>query len=100
MQILLFVAAVFFLFFSGNLHLTAQTAHVSTKYKIGDCITPIDPLWSWFGKAGKIEDILLSKKFNGKVYYLNIPESYIRPYGFFDVGRIDDLTVKVTRCPF
>ena len=100
MKSLLFIIAVFFLLISSTLRLTAQTNHVSSKYKIGDCITPIDPMWSWFGKVGKIEDIVSSKKFSGEVYYLNIPESNIAKTGFFHMPSIDDRTVKVTSCPF
>ena len=49
-----------------------NTGSLGTKYKIGDCITPIDPLYSWYGKTGQIVDVVYSQKYGQVVYVMLI----------------------------
>ena len=71
-----------------------------TKYNVGECITPTDPAWSWFGETARVEDVVYSKRYEAFVYHLYIPESAISPFGVFDIESIDYMTFKLRRCPF
>ena len=82
---------------------TQTAAHLNfpdTKYDIGECITPTDPAWSWFGETARVEDIVYSKHYEAFVYHLYIPKSAISPFGVFDIGSIDYMTFKLRRSPF
>ena len=43
------------------------------KYIRGDCITPIDPKYSWFGKNAKVESYSSIDSFSDKNYILWFP---------------------------
>lgn len=45
-------------------------ANVKSKYVRGDCITPIDQKFSWFGKTAKVEAYSSIDGFSGKNYIL------------------------------
>ena len=82
---------------------TQAAAHLNfpdTKYNIGECITPTDPAWSWFGETARVEDIVYSKHYEAFVYHLFIPKSAISPFGMFAIESIDYMTFKLRRCPF
>ena len=79
---------------------SAQIVQLQFKYKVGDCITPINPIWSWFSKIGKIEDIYYGEAFKAYVYSIYIPKSAISKRGSYDVYQIENNTAKVTSCPF
>ena len=78
----------------------AEVNFPDTKYEISDCISPIDPTWSWFGQIARVEDIVYSKKLKMFAYRLYIPESDISEYGLFGIWIIDLQTFKLIRCPF
>lgn len=46
------------------------TANEKPKYVRGDCITPIDQKYSWFGKTAKVEAYSSLDGFLGKNYIL------------------------------
>ena len=76
-------------------------AHVSwpnTKYQVGDCITPTDTTWSWYGKTASIEDVVFSKYLNGFSYQLRIYGLNRQYFDKFDINSIDNYTAKVTPC--
>ena len=77
----------------------ADVSLPDTKYEVGDCITPTDPDWSWFGASARVEDIVYSKKYQDFIYYLYFPKSAVSMFGFFDIERIDYTTFKLKRCP-
>lgn len=88
-----------YLSFSIGSPLNASVTFPDTLYEIGDCITPIDPTWSWFGKHAKVADIVYSKHFGAFTYLLFIPESLIQPHGQFNIVDIEDKTAKLSQCP-
>lgn len=45
-------------------------ANENPKYTRGDCITPIDQKFSWFGKTAKVEAYSSIDGFSGKNYTL------------------------------
>ena len=51
---------------------SADVSWPKTKYGIGDCITPTDTNWSWYGKTASIEDVVFSKYLNNFAYQLYI----------------------------
>ena len=77
----------------------AQFDLPNTNYNVGDCITPTDPNWSWFGKSARVEDVVYSNKYTSFFYYLHIPESAVQPFGMFRIADIDEMTFKLRRCP-
>ena len=70
-----------------------------TKFEIGDCITPIDTTWSWYGKTAVIEDIVLSQFLEAFAYELHIYNINRAYYSKFAIVSIDNYTVKVSPCP-
>ena len=77
-------------------------AHVtwpSTKYEVGDCITPTDTTWSWYGKTASVEDVVFSKYLNGFAYQLYIRGINRKYFDKFSINSIDNFTAKVTPCP-
>ena len=34
----------------------AEVNFPETKYEISDCISPIDPTWSWFGQIARVSE--------------------------------------------
>jgi len=77
-------------------------AHVtwpSTKYEVGDCITPTDTTWSWYGKTASVEDVVFSKYLNGFAYQLYIRGLNRKYFDKFSINSIDNFTAKVTPCP-
>ncbi|PAJ71708.1 hypothetical protein CJF42_25270 [Pseudoalteromonas sp. NBT06-2] len=46
------------------------TANEKPNYTRGDCITPIDQKFSWFGKTAKVEAYSSIDGFSGKNYIL------------------------------
>ena len=65
-----------------------------TNFEPGDCITPTDPSWSWFGKIGIIEDIVY-----GKVHQYSYFITIDGKAGLFDIPSVDYAAVKLLRCP-
>ena len=64
------------------------------KYKRGDCITPINENYSWFGEYAKVEAFVLeSKEIKKKSYVLSFP-TYIPNNNLFD-KEIERNTKKV-----
>ena len=94
-----FTCILAYLSFSMGSPLHANVAFPETLYEIGDCITPTDPTWSWFGKHAKVADIVYSKYFGAFTYLLFIPESLIQPHGQFRILSIEDKTAKLSQCP-
>ena len=77
-----------------------NTGSFGTKYKIGDCITPIDPLYSWYGKTGQIVDVVYSQKYGQVVYVMLIDgKPGLGGVTHFDVASIDFSTAKLLACP-
>lgn len=77
-------------------------AHVTwpnTKYEIGDCITPTDTTWSWYGKTASVEDVVFSKYLNVFAYQLHIRGLNREYFDKFSINSIDNFTAKVTPCP-
>ena len=77
-------------------------AHVNwpnTKYEVGDCITPTDTTWSWYGKTASVEDVVFSKYLNGFAYQLHIRGLNRKYFDKFSINSIDNYTAKVTPCP-
>ena len=73
----------------------AEVSWPETKYAIGDCITPTNPDWSWFGKYAFVEDIIYSKSFDQFAYILWIEG---RP-GTHSIWSTENETSKLTKCP-
>jgi len=45
------------------------------KYEYGDCITPTDSTYSWYGEYAKVESFVIESKGNeGRSYVLWFPE--------------------------
>ena len=82
------------------LFIAAASIFIGPKYEIGDCITPIDSSWTWYGMKGKVVDIVSSTSIGKKVYYLEIPESYSSRFGNFDIQQVDEHTVAIFSCSF
>ena len=77
-----------------------NTGSFDAKYKIGDCITPIDPLYSWYGKTGQIVDVVYSQKYGQVVYVMLIDgKTGLGGVTHFDVNSIDYSTAKLRYCP-
>lgn len=71
----------------------------NAKYETGDCITPVDPVCDWYGKAAKVLDLMYSKDTKQFMYHLRMQRN-----GRFDgvvyfQQPIESLTRKLTRCP-
>ena len=81
---------------------SCANAHVTwpnTKYEVGDCITPTDTTWSWYGKTASVEDVVFSKYLNGFAYQLHIRGLNRKYFDKFSINSIDNYTAKVTPCP-
>jgi len=77
-----------------------NTGSLDTKYQIGDCITPITPLYSWYGKTGQIIDVVYSQKYAQVVYVMLIDgKPGLGGVTHFDVDSIDYNTAKLLACP-
>ncbi len=63
------------------------------KYKLGDCITPTDPISSWYGEYARVDD------FSGSAYVLWFP-NYKSNTAIFMKTIIESDTKKVkgTNC--
>ena len=48
-------------------------SYAEPKYERGDCITPVDPSYSWFGKYAIVEAYSAVEGFTGKSYILAFP---------------------------
>jgi hypothetical protein len=70
-----------------------------TKYRAGDCITPIDPLWSWYGKAGLVSHIIYTKEEQSFFYYIRIQDQPVWRGDLFTPKIVDEYTAKLTSCP-
>ena len=71
-----------------------------TKFDVGDCITPTNTTWTWYGKTAVIDDLVFSKFLDGFAYQIHI--FGLNRYEFFDkfdIPSIEDNTAKVTPCP-
>jgi hypothetical protein len=53
----------------------AGGAHATMKYQKGDCITPTDTSYSWFGKAARVEAVTAVDGYVGTHYILAFPNS-------------------------
>jgi len=62
------------------------------KYKAGDCITPTDKMYSWYGQYARVEAYSTIDGYSGKKYILTFPK-YISNSSIFDQG-IEGVTIK------
>lgn len=46
-----------------------------SKYRVGDCLTPTDTGYSWYGEHAKVEAYSKIEGFSGKNYILAFPKS-------------------------
>ena len=53
----------------------ANSVLAAMKYKKGDCITPTDTTYSWFGKLARVEAVTPIDGYTGKHYILAFPSS-------------------------
>ena len=70
------------------------------KYELGDCITPTDPISSWYGEYARVDDFVpKSKDFSGSAYVLWFP-NYKSNTALFRKAFIESDTKKVnpTNC--
>lgn len=77
--------------------ITALAFAKGPKYKVGDCITPTNPTYTWYGKYAKVtalEDGYDIFKGTSTMYYLNFREYDTRANKFVAV-IIDNETKKV-----
>jgi hypothetical protein len=70
-----------------------------TKYRVGDCITPVDPLWAWFGEPALVTDIVYSQRYESFLYHLRIKEALNWVSNIDYVSAVDRYTAKLSSCP-
>ena len=75
-------------------------ALLNLKYHVGDCITPINPSYTWFGKVAKVRMVGITddaRSPNGyALEFVNDPLSTgMRHYGILS-KRIEDNTTAVS----
>ena len=92
------VSAAFVILASVS-YVNAHVTWPNTKYEVGDCITPTDTTWSWYGKTASVEDVVFSKYLNGFAYQLHIRGLNRKYFDKFSINSIDNFTAKVTPCP-
>ena len=52
----------------------AACSRKEPKYKLGDCITPTDKNYSWYGKFAKVDAFTKLEGYSGKNYILTFPK--------------------------
>lgn len=74
-------------------------AGINPKYKKGDCITPTQSSYSWFGKIARVEAVSHIKGYEAKQNYILVILDYKSNSVIFDLS-IDSSTKKVdsTQC--
>jgi hypothetical protein len=88
-----------FWLFSAGLAWGQEIEWPDTKYRPGDCITTIDPLWTWYGKAAIVAEIVYAQELEGFFYYIRIQNDPVWIGDLFAIKTIDDYTAKLTSCP-
>lgn len=65
------------------------------KYEYGDCITPTDPTYTWYGEYAKVEAFVVEgiKGYQSNAYVLNFP-NYLTTRNLF-IKEIESDTKKV-----
>ena len=76
----------------------AEVSFPNHLYDVGDCITPLDPIWNWFGIAARVIDLVYSME-EGNFAYLLEFVSGDQHKGLFGIAAIDANTAKLTSCP-
>ena len=64
------------------------------KYESGDCITPIDPAYSWYGQYARVEALGKIPDYEGETYTLEFPnynsaDKHFARYIEFDTKAVD-----------
>lgn len=72
----------------------------NTKYNTGDCITPIDPDWPWYGQVAKVIDLMYSKDTKQFMYYMRLDQDGRWDGVVYLRMPLETQTAKLTRCPF
>ena len=70
--------------------LTLILTSCGLRYKEGDCLTPIDSSWSWYGKIAEVKGV--GNNEDGHESYILMLDDRL---GFF-TKQLDDMTIKVT----
>lgn len=65
------------------------------KYKIGDCITPTDPTYTWYGEYAEVKAFSEIEGYRGKSYVLEF-RYYNSTNSLFDQS-VEEFTEKVSR---
>lgn len=76
----------------------AEVRFPNHLYDVGDCITPLDPSWSWFGIVARVNDLVYSKEVGNFAYLLEFV-SGDQNNVLFSIAAIDAKTAKLTSCP-
>ena len=79
------------------------------KYDVGDCLTPTNTTWGWYGATAMVDDVVFSKATEAFVYVLymlerqnigSLSETYkLNLIGYSTIVELDENTVKVFPCP-
>ena len=90
---------VFMLFGYVSNVLAFDVALLNLKYEIGDCITPTNSSYSWYGKVAKVQMVGITDDYQERngyaLEFVNDPMSTgMRHYGIFS-RRIEDNTTTV-----
>ena len=68
---------------------------VTPKFQAGDCISPVDPTFTWYGKFARVDAVSRVDGFGGeKLYILAFPKSISNSVIF--ALEIEESVAKVT----
>jgi hypothetical protein len=75
-------------------------ASEAPKYKNGDCITPTDNSYSWYGKYARVEAFSKIEGYSGagEQYILLFPNNYINSVIFTQEIELYTKSVNKTKC--
>lgn len=72
----------------------------NAKYEFGDCITPVNPDWVWYGQVAKVIHLMYAKETKEFFYYLRLDRDGRFDGVVFKQAQLETQTAKLTRCPF